>query len=132
MNSEPGSVALCIDSSWLQGSEHLGEPCNVVLAHLVAARAAEQQRNQVGLLDAQAGGVLGQFVAHRETMHAALAGQLVELVEFQPKPLGDRAVQLAGADQRPAQAADRPLDADREQLRASRLLRGASWTTISL
>lgn len=100
------------------GFEHLGEPCNVVLAHLVAARAAEQQRYQVGLLDAQAGGVLGQFVAHRETMHAALVGQLVQLVEFQPKPLGDRAVQLAGADQRAAQAADRPLDTDREQLRA--------------
>ncbi len=59
----------------------------------------------------------GQLVAHQRALQGALGGDAVELVQLQPEPLGRRAVQLTGTHQHRAQALDRPLQGDGEQLR---------------
>ncbi len=76
--------------------------------------------------------MLGQFVAHRETMHAALAGQLVELVEFQPKPSGTGQYNWLARISGPHRLRIARWMPTASSCARSRLLRGASWTTISL
>ncbi|MCY1523759.1 hypothetical protein D9M68_586660 [compost metagenome] len=86
------------------GFQYFRQACNGVLAHLVAAGAAEQQGDQIALFDAQALGMAGQRVANHLFMQFAFTGDLVELMQFQPQPFRHRAIQLAGPYQWGAQA----------------------------
>ena len=97
--------------------QRLGQARDTALAHLVAAGAAQQQGGEIDLLDALAGAVVGQAVAHLGALQAVLAGDAVQLVEFQPKPLWHRAVQLGSAHQRAVQAMAGALQGHGEQLR---------------
>ncbi|MNR64992.1 hypothetical protein D3C85_1878570 [compost metagenome] len=56
----------------------------------------------------------GQRITDRQLLQVALAGDQVELVQFQPQPLRHRAIQLAGADQWAAQAVGGALQGDGE------------------
>lgn len=58
----------------------------------------------------------GQRVTNDLALQALLAGDLVELVQFQPESFRHRAIQLAGAHQRAAQAVAGTLQGDCEQL----------------
>ncbi|MNO76120.1 hypothetical protein D3C76_671870 [compost metagenome] len=98
--------------------EHLRQAGDTALAHLVAAGAAHQQGDQVGLLDGQFANLLGQVVAHGRLLQAEFLRHQIELMQLQPEAFGNRAVQLRGADQRGAEAADRPLQGEGERLRA--------------
>src|SRR5690606_3622667 len=98
--------------------ECLGQACDAALAHLVAAGAAEQQGAQVNLLLAQALAIACQAVVNLNLLQAMLAGKAIQLVQLQPQPLGDRAVQLAGADQWAVQGMAGALQGYGQQLRA--------------
>ena len=79
------------------------------LAHLVGACRTHQQRHQVALLNAQRL-LVGAFgVIDRGLVQLALASHLIQLMQFQPDAVCDRAVQLEGAQQRTAQAANGAL-----------------------
>ena len=58
----------------------------------------------------------GQRIPNDLALQALLAGDLVKLVQFQPESFGDRAVKLAGANQRAAQAVAGALQGNGEEL----------------
>ena len=108
--------------AWLQldlrapGLQRFCQAGDAVLAHLVGARAAEQQCGHVGLLGAHARSMACQRVANDLALQALLAGNLIELVQLQPEPFRNRAVKLTGTNQRLAEAVAGALQGDGEQL----------------
>ncbi|MNX97181.1 hypothetical protein D3C86_1295360 [compost metagenome] len=91
------------------GLQHLGDPGNLVLPQLVATGGSQQQRDDVGLFDAQRLRLAGQLVAQAQVLQLVPAGDPVQLMQLQPQPFRYRTIKLGGADQRPVQAMDRTL-----------------------
>ncbi|GAO96834.1 hypothetical protein PSA5_28965 [Pseudomonas syringae pv. actinidiae] len=93
----------------------IGQLADVQLTHLIAARAAHQQRDHIRLFDAQCFGVVRQRFIGQRVVQLVLAGNLVNLMQFEPEAVLNRAVQLIGANQRPGQPVQCALQCHAEQ-----------------
>ncbi len=79
------------------GLEQLRELADTLLPHLVAAGAAQHQRNDVALFGAETGNLIAQFVLHEGAVYALGDGYCVQLMQLQPQAIRRRAVELCGA-----------------------------------
>ncbi len=100
------------------GFEQLRELTDTLLAHLVAARAAQHQRNDIALFRAEAWDPVAQVVINDGAVYAVRNGQRVQLMQLQPQAFRSWTVELCRAHEHGAEAADSTLQGNGEQLQA--------------